>query len=77
MIEIKNPYFQSQLEKKVAQNAAALDAWLKTQVNKPVITIADLRVAFPGLAGDLSRELVNEVCAKLGLTITNPDDQEK
>lgn len=76
MLQIKNPYFKTNTEKKAEQHAAALDTWLKTQVNKPVITIADLKAAFPAIAADLSREMVNEACARLGLTILNPEDNE-
>lgn len=75
-LKIINPYFESAVEKKAKQHAAALDAWLKTQTAKPSITIADLKAAFPAMAGELSRELVNEVCARLGLTIENQEDTE-
>ncbi len=76
MLQIKNPYFKSAPEKKAEQHAAALDAWLKTVPNKATVSIADLKVAFPAIADDLTREMVNEACQRLGLVILNPEDAE-
>lgn len=75
MLQILNPYFESPTEKKATQQAATLDAWLKTQSTRQVITTSDLKAAFP--AADLSREVLNQICANLGLKITNPSDSEE
>lgn len=76
MLQIKNPYFKSTAEKKAEQHAAALDAWLKTVPNKETVSIADLKAQFPAIAADLSREMVNEACQRLGLVIMNPESDE-
>lgn len=75
-LRIKNPYFKLPVEKKAEQQAAALDAWLKTQTSKAYVSIADLKAAFPAVAPDMTREVINQVCANLGLTIENPEDTE-
>lgn len=76
MIRIKNPYFKLPAEKKAEQYSAALDAWLKTMPNKPSVSIAEIKAQFPAAAADMTREVINQVCATLGLTIDNPEDTE-
>lgn len=77
MLQIRNPYFtQSVTIKKAALRAPEIDAWLKTQPMREFFSLADLKAALPTAAGDLSREVVNEIAGKLGLLITNPQDTE-
>lgn len=74
-LKIVNRYFVSGPSAKAGQHVPAVDAWLKTQTANRIIAINELRAALPAIAADLTREVVNEICARLQLVIENPDDQ--
>lgn len=75
-VKVRNPYAVSPVLAKAAQHGPAIDAWLKANTGNKLVGLAELRAALPAVAPDLSREVFNQVCANLGLTITNPDDTE-
>lgn len=76
MIRFLNPYFKTATQTKVAQHKPAIDAWMKLQVGDRVITIAQLKTAFPAIAADLNRVTVNQLMEEIGAVAENPDDPE-
>lgn len=72
MMKFNNPFFKSAAQKKVEQHQPAVVAWLTAQASNRVITLAELRAGLPAIAGDLSREVVNQICANIGAEIEDP-----
>lgn len=79
MLKFQNPYFkragQKVKEDNAVKNAPLIDAWMQTQTNQKVITLAEIKAALPAIAAELDRETVNMVGNNLGLVILNPEDQ--
>lgn len=71
-----NPHFKSTTQKRVAQHQPAVDAWLTAQTDNRVITLAELRAGLPAIAGELSREVVNQICANIGAEVVDPEDAQ-
>jgi hypothetical protein len=71
-----NPHFKSAAEKKIEQHQPAVVAWLQAQAANRIITLAELRAGLPTIAGDLSRQVVNGICANIGAEIVDPEDQQ-
>lgn len=78
MMKFRNPWFVPPVsadEAKRAAMAPAVKAWLQTQTGNKLVSLAELRAGLPALAADLTRPMVNQILADLGIVIDNPDDQ--
>lgn len=76
MMKFQNPFFKSAAQKRVEQHQAAVVAWLTAEADNRVITLAELRAGLPAIAADLSREVVNQICANIGAEIEDPSDTQ-
>lgn len=72
--QIKNPNWKSAVEQKAETHAPAVSAWLAANPGNRYIGLAELRTGLPAIAGDLTRPVVNQICAILGLEILGADD---
>lgn len=72
--KIKNPYWKSQIEKKAETHAPAVSAWLSANAENRLVGLAELRAGLPGIAGDLTRPVVNQICITLGLQVEGQED---
>lgn len=75
-MKFQNPFFQTTTQKRVAQHQPAVVAWLTAQNNNRTITLAELRAGLPAIAGELSREVVNQICANIGAEVMDPEDTQ-
>jgi hypothetical protein len=75
-MKIVNPNWKSAIHKKAEQHAQAVSEWLAANSQKKVVTLEELRAGLPSISGDLSRLVVNQICAFLGLEIQEADTQE-
>lgn len=74
MLKFINPHFKTPVQLRAEQHAPAVVAWLQAQSGNRVITMAELRAGLPAIAADLSRQVVNQICANIGVTVENPED---
>lgn len=65
------------MEKKVEQHQPAVVAWLIAQSSNRVITLTELRQGLPAIAPDLSRAVVNQICANIGAHIDDLADLQQ
>lgn len=75
MMRFQNPFFKTPVEVKVQAHKPAVVAWLQAQATNRVITMAELRAGLPDIAADLTRAVVNQICADIGAEIDNPQDE--
>lgn len=71
-----NPHFKSAVQLKIEQHQPAVVAWLQAQTANRIITLAELRAGLPDIAGQLSREVVNQICANIGAEVMDPEDAQ-
>lgn len=76
MLKLQNPYSVSAIDAKVKAAAPLVDAWLRANPQEKVVTLAELKAALPDIEADLKREVVNEICAQLGIVIVNPEEKD-
>ncbi len=79
MLKFANPRFkpvaQKTKEDNAAKDAPLVDAWLLTQTDQKVITLADIKAGLPAIAADLDRETINMIAQQLGMKCLNQEDQ--
>lgn len=73
--QITNPNWKSAARQKADQHAPAVAAWLAANPAIRFVGLAELKAALPGIAGDLNRTVVNQICVQLSLEVTGGDDQ--
>lgn len=74
MLRIKNPFFVTPDQATATRHKPAVLAWMQGQTTNKIITMAELRAALPAIAGELTRTVVNQICADIGADIENPED---
>jgi len=74
--KIVNPYAGDATASKAAQHKAAVQAWLQANPGKAAVTLAELRAGLPAIAGDLSREVVNEIAQRIGCAMTDRESPD-
>lgn len=75
-LRIVNPYYKSPVEIKADQHGPAVVAWLQANAGNKIVTMTELRTGLPAIAADLTRTVVNQICADNGLQIENSDDTQ-
>lgn len=73
--KIVNPHWKSAVQKKAETHAPAVAGWLAANPADKLVGLLELRTALPAIANELSREVVNHICAILGLEIQGADDK--
>lgn len=71
---ITNPAWKSPVQQKAELHAPAVRAWLYANADKPAVTLGQLRAGLPAIAGDLSRLVVNQICAQEGFVVQGAED---
>ena len=74
MFAIVNPAWKSSVQKKAEQHAPAVKAWLDGNSENRLVTLVELRAGLPGIAGDLSRVVVNQIAVIIGADVEGADD---
>lgn len=69
-----NPGWKSAVQKKAEQHAPAVRAWFDANPENRYVTLAELREALPGIAGDLSRAVVNQIAVIIGAQAEGAED---
>lgn len=73
--EIENPHWKSAVQQKAETHTPAVAAWLAANAGNRFINLAELRAGLPAIAADLTRPVVNQICANLKIVVTGADDQ--
>lgn len=75
-VRFVNPFWKSATQQKVEQHTPAVQAFLQANTGNRFVTLAELRIALPAIAGDLTRAVFNGIAAQLGVSIENTDDAD-
>lgn len=73
-LKIVNPNWKSADQQKAETHAPAVSAWLAANASNRLVGIPELRAGLPAIAADLTRSVVNQICAILGLEVQGADD---
>ena len=74
VFKIVNPNWKSATQTKAESLAPQVSAWLQANPANQFVGLAELRAGLPAIAADLTRPVVNQICAILDLQIQGADD---
>lgn len=76
MFKIINPNWKSGAEKKAEQHAPAVAAWLAKNAANRYVGMAEIRAGMPEIAGDMTRQVINQICIIMGLQVEGQESAE-
>jgi hypothetical protein len=75
-MKLLNPYWKDAITTKAETHKPAVLAWLTANAGNRFVTMNELRAGLPGIAGDLTRPVVQEICSQAGIAIESADTSD-
>lgn len=73
-LKIRNPFYLSPDMATAQAHGAAVRQFMEGRTGDKLVTLAELRAGLPAIAAQLTRPVVNQICADNGWQIDNPED---